>query len=205
MFYEYLFFIFRTILRSITGIFIKGDLEREVTLLRKELQILKRKNKKVKFTDLDRFFYMTIYRNYKKLVDKIILPKPATIISWHKKLVQRKWNYSKQRVGRPAVSKEIELLIIEMKQKNSRWGSKRIMGELLKCGVKLCKRTISKILKEYGFDPRKRNTSYSWFQFLKSQGKRFYACDFFTVETLFFQRLYAYFIIDTNTYRFQTI
>jgi len=63
MFNEYLFFIFKIIFRSITYIFIKSDLEREVVLLRKELQILKRKKKKVNFTNLDRFFYIAIHHN----------------------------------------------------------------------------------------------------------------------------------------------
>ena len=196
---EYLAFLFRIIFQSIMGVFIKYDYQRENMLLIKEIQILKRKKKKIKFTDLDKFFYIAIYHNYKKLMDKIIIVKPATIISWHRKLVKRKWNYSQGRVGRPPVEKKIKLLIINMKRANPRWGAKKIKGELKKLGIKLCKRTVSNILKEYGFDLGKKITSYSWFKFLKSQGKRFMACDFFTVETMFLKRLYVFFVIDTET------
>ena len=77
---ETLTFIFRIIFRSIMAIFIKYDLERENMLLLKEIQILKRKKKKVKFTNWDRFFYITIYHNYKRLMDKIILVKTVIII-----------------------------------------------------------------------------------------------------------------------------
>jgi putative transposase len=199
MFFEYLFFIFKIMFRCITGLFVKRNLELENMLLLKENQILKRKKKRIKFSNIDRFFYMTIYHNYKAIIDKVTLIKPETVLSWHKKLIKRKWNFSKKRQGRPEVSKEIKLLIVEMKKNNSKWGSKRIMGELRKLGIKLCKRTISKILKEYGFDPCKKITSYSWFKFLKSQGKRFFACDFFTIETILMKRLYVFFIIDTET------
>ena len=113
--------------------------------------------------------------------------------------MKRKWDFSKRRVGRPPVSKEIKLLIVNMKKENPRWGTKKIKGELKKLGIKHCKRTISNILKEYGFDPGKNITSYSWFKFLKSQGKRFWACDFFTVETMFLKTLYVFFVIDTKT------
>ena len=86
-----------------------------------------------------------------------------------------------------------------MKKENPRWGARKIKGELKKLGIKLCKRTVSNILKEYGFNPGKRITSYSWFKFLKSQGKRFCACDFFTIETVFLKRIYVFFVIDTAT------
>ena len=114
MFTETLAFIFRIIFRSIMGIFIKYDLERENMILLKENQILKRKKSRIIFTDWDRFFYIAIYHNYRKLMDKIIIVKPATIISWHRKLVKRKWNYSQRRVGRPPVEKKVKLLIINM-------------------------------------------------------------------------------------------
>ena len=68
-----------------------------------------------------------------------------------------------------------------MKKENSSWGSKKIAGVLLKLDIKVCKRTVSKILKEYGFNKTPKTTSYSWFNFLKSQGKRFWSCDFFTI------------------------
>ena len=199
MIFEFFFFIFKIILRSIFGLFLYSDKDLEIALLRKENLILKRKLKKPHLMTLDRFFYLFIYKHYLAILDKIMLVKPETVVSWHKKLVQRKWNYSKRRVGRPPVTQEIKRQIIEMKKANSRWGSKRIMGELKKLGIKLCKRTITRILKEHGFDTNPRKTSYSWNTFLKSQGKRFWACDFFSVETLFLQTLHVFFIIDIHS------
>jgi len=186
---EYLYFIITLIVRSLFRLFTRTDSDREIALLIKENQILKRKVKRPELHDIDRLFYVAIYRNYRNLLDKMIFVKPETVLRWHRKLAARKWTYSKKRPGRPPVSREVRLIVLEMKKANLRWGAKRIKGELQKLGIFHCERTISSILKKYGFDPQPRNPSGSWFQFLRSQGKRLWACDFFTVETALLKRV----------------
>jgi hypothetical protein len=42
---------------------------------------------------------------------------PDTILSWHRKLIARKWDYSQNRkgkAGRPTVSAEVETLVLRM-------------------------------------------------------------------------------------------
>jgi len=85
-----------------------------------------------------------------------------------------------------------------MKNKNVYWGYKRIQGELLKLGIELDKKTIWNIL--YDFRRRgKVKRGVTWRQFLKSHIKSIYAMDFFTVDTLFNQRFYVFFLIRHKT------
>ena len=97
------------------------------------------------------------------------------------------------------ITDDIRLLVVEMKKNNPRWGLRRIKGELRKIGVSLSKSCISNILNAAGYPPKNREFVESWIPFLKSHGKRVFACDFLTVETAFLKRLYVFAIMDTKT------
>ncbi len=200
MFIEYIAFTVEIIIKCLFWSVAKNKRTQELILLRKELQILKRQTKKPKFNNIDRFFYISLMKNSRKLIKKCVLVKPETIIAWHKKLIKKKWNFAFKDKGRPPVSDAVKNMILEMKAANSRWGSKKISGELLKLGIKACKKTVAKILKDNGFSPTRKNCNQSWFTFLKNQTEGVYlACDFFTVETLFLKNIYVFFIIDAKS------
>ena len=76
-------------------------------------------------------------------------------------------------------------------------------GELKKLGFHLSETTIRDILRRHGIPPapeRQRRAS-SWRTFLKHYRHQFFTCDFFTVETLRLQTLYAFFFIEVGTRR----
>ncbi len=108
---------------------------------------------------MDRLFFVSIMKMNPRVILNLITIKPSTVISWHTKLVQKKWDYSKNRLGRPAITDEIKNLILEMKSANSRWGRRKINGELRKLGLKVEKSTIAKILKAEGYLPGNTNMS----------------------------------------------
>lgn len=189
----------QVIVRILFRRFIKEDFERENIILRRENGILKRRQKSPNITDIDRFFFIAIYRNCRDCLENIAIVKPSTVVGWHRKLAAKKWDYSKIKVGRPPVTEKEKRIVIEIKRENPSWGSWKIKGRLKKLGIKLCRTTIKKILRENGFPPDKKKSKkrdISWFKLIKSQYKRFWSCDFFTVETLFFQRIYVFFIIE---------
>ena len=57
--------------------------------------------------------------------------------------------------GRPSVSGDIIDLIIDMKRQNLIWGAIRISQELKHLGISNHKKTVQRILKEFGFTPPK--------------------------------------------------
>jgi transposase InsO family protein len=55
---------------------------------------------------------------------------------------------------------------------------------------------VWKILHSAGVDPAPRRAGPTWKQFLTAQARSIVACDFFTVDTVFFQRLYVLFFLE---------
>ena len=69
-----------------------------------------------------------------KLLDEVItIVQPETLRKWHRRLVASKWDFSHRRnskPGRPAVSVEIERLVLRFARENPSWGYDRIVGAL---------------------------------------------------------------------------
>ena len=65
-------------------------------------------------------------------------------------------------------------LIREMATKNRLWGAERIRGELLKLGMRVCKRTIQKYLRNVR---RNQPRGQKWSTFLHTYAKEIWACD----------------------------
>ena len=66
--------------------------------------------------------------------------------------------------------------------------------ELMKVGVFLDKKTISKILRQFR-RKGKVGRSLRWSQFIKNHLESLYACDFFTIDTIMGRRYYVFFIL----------
>lgn len=196
---EYMAFFVRIVVKSLFSVVLRTDLARENMLLLRENQILKRKQKKVRLTNWDRIFYLGIYHNCRRLTDRMLIIKPETILKWFRKLKRHHTIPGPGLPGRPRLNDDIRRLILKMKSMNTRWGAKKISGELKKLGLMVCKKTVAKVLKENGFLNPSEGNYLSWMKFMKSQGKRIFACDFFKVPTLFSKTLYVFFVMDIDT------
>ena len=132
--------------------------------------------------------------------ESVTLIKPETVLKWQRNLIRKFWTFrsDKPGMGRPPVHASIKELILDMKNKNLYWGYKRIQGELRKLGIELDKKTIWNILHNFR-RKGKIKKGLTWSQFLKSHLKSIYAMDFFTVDTLFNQQFYVFFIIRHKT------
>src|SRR5207247_5914673 len=78
-------------------------------------------------------------------------------------------------------------------------GYRRIQGELARLAVGIAASTVWSILQQAGIDPAPRRSSERWREFLRSQASGIVACDFFTVDTVLFRRLYALVFIELAT------
>ncbi len=109
---------------------------------------------------------------------------PDTILAWHRKLIARKWDYSKWRgPGRPPVNEEIAKLTVRMARENAGWGYTTIRGALFNLGHVVARERVRNILKEHGIVPApERRKRIPWSIFLKSHWGCLAATDLFTVE-----------------------
>ncbi len=106
--------------------------------------------------------------------------------------MRRKWAAYRERPrrGRPPTSAECRLLILRMARQNPRWGYFRIRGELLKVGHSVAATTIRSVLLAAGIPPAGRRSELTWKQSLAAHAETLVAADFFSVDTVFFKRLY---------------
>jgi len=80
--------------------------------------------------------------------------RPATLLSWRRWLITRKWNYTARRTtpGRPPTRAEIRRLVQRLAAENSRWGHRRIHGELARLGYRVAASAVWNILHTAGID-----------------------------------------------------
>jgi putative transposase len=88
---------------------------------------------------------------------------------------------------------------VRLARANPGWGYRRIQGELASLGVRIATSTVWSILRQAGIEPAPRRSSERWREFLRAQASGIVACDFFTVETVLFRRLYALVFIELAT------
>lgn len=97
--------------------------------------------------------------------------------------------------GRKRIDPELRALIRCMARENPLWGQRRIQAELARLGFRVCARTVAKYMRR----PYNGIPSPGWRQFLAQHSSEIWACDLFTVQTLWFRTLYVFFVIHHGT------
>jgi putative transposase len=85
-----------------------------------------------------------------------------------------------------------------MKNSNRTWGAPTIANYLKKLGILISASSVGNILQELR-RKGKINEHEGWKKFLERQINSIYACDFFTIDTVLFQRFYVLFVIRHKT------
>ena len=126
---------------------------------------------------------------------------PATLLTWHRRLVAGKYTFARRTPGRPSTRPAVKALILTMARDNPSWGHRRIQGELAKLGHRIAYATVWEILNAAGIDPAPRRTGPTWRQFLTTQARTIIATDFFHVDTVPLKRVYVLVFIEHSTRR----
>jgi len=152
------------------------DIALENLALRQQPAVFKRKCPRPRLRGRDRFFWVWLSRSWKDWPRALIIVRPETVVAWRRKGFRLFWTWmSRRKSGRPEVSPAIRALILNMAAANPLWGAPRIHGELLKLGIHISERTVSRLL------PRKRRPpSQTWKAFLDNHLNQLASIDFFT-------------------------
>src|SRR5450755_175231 len=126
----------------------KSELIAENALLRQQLIIIKRQVKWPACTKTDRLLLVLLARMVRTWQQSLLIVQPDTLLRWHRELFRLYWKRkSKASTHQPKVAAETIALIRQMAKDNRLWGAERIRGELLKLGIRVCKRIIQKYIR----------------------------------------------------------
>src|SRR5215471_5324124 len=133
--------------------------------LRHQLAVFTRQKKRPRLRDRDRLFWITLQRLWKDWRSALVFVQPETVTGWQRKRFKRYWCRLSQSKGpgRPRVDSEIRKLVRTIAGANPIWGAPRIHGELLKLGLEISERTVSRLMPK-----RYREPSQSWKTFLSN-------------------------------------
>ena len=171
----------------------------EIVVLRHQLSVLRRQVKKPRLTWSDRALIALLARLVPRDRWSSFFVTPATILDWHRRLVRRRWTYPSRKPGRPPLPAETVELVVRLARENPRWGYLRIVGELRKLGVTVSATSVRNVLSRHGVGPAPRRDGPSWTEFLRAQAAGILATDFFTVDTVWLERLYVLFVIEVES------
>jgi putative transposase len=173
--------------------------ELEIDALRHELAIFRRARKRPVLTTVDRLFLAAASRFLVREHWRSFMITPATLIRWHRRLAAKRWTFTHQ--GRPPMRREIRDLMLRVARDNPRWGYQRIVGELKGLGIPVSATTVRTLLRAAGLGPSGTRRGITWREFVRAHRHSMLAVDFFTVETMWLQRLYVLFFIELSSRR----
>src|SRR3989441_11935973 len=141
----------------------RRQLALENLALRQQLAVDKRAVPRPPLRRTDRLFWVGLARVWAEWRQPLVIVSPDTVLRWQRRRFREHWTKlsGPPTGGRPPVNAEIKALITRLATANPLWGAPRIHGELLKLGIDVAERTVSRLL------PKRRTPpSQTWRTFL---------------------------------------
>jgi transposase InsO family protein len=142
---------------------------------------------RIRLTDPERISLVSAAKRLgRKALDEVAqIVRPETILGWHRRLIAKKFDGSKNRSpGKGgSTSDQIEELVLQLAKENRTWGYRRIAGALSNLGHEVSHQTVANVLKRHDIAPApERGRTMSWREFIRSHVAVLAAVDFFTAE-----------------------
>jgi hypothetical protein len=142
-----------------------------------------------------------IFMRPARLLRSAIILKPATILSFHRALVKRKYRdlFTPKNHGKPGPkgpSRELIAAIVETKRKNPNFGYQRIADQIaLVFAIEIDKDVVRRVLaKHYRPDPGSQGPS--WLTFLGHSKDSLWSVDLFRCESLHLKSHWVMVVMD---------
>ncbi len=139
--------------------------------------------------------------NPSRLLRSAIVLKPATILSFHRALVRRKYHllFTPKNRGMPGPrgpSPKLVSTIVEMKRRNPNFGYQRIADQIsLVFGIEIDKDVVRRVLAKY-YRPEPGFNGPSWLTFLGHSKDSLWSVDLFRCESLILKSHWVMVVMD---------
>ncbi len=180
----------------------------ENAVLRQQLITISRTMKRSpSLTTSDRIIFGMLgsWINPRRLSRVSILLKPATILKFHKALVERKYrrlfsNKNARKPGPKGPSDDLINAIIEMKKRNPRYGYLRIAMQIYHAfGIIIDKGVVKRILDKHYKPTVPIDTGPSWLTFIGHAKDSLWSLDFFRCESILLKTHWVMVVMDQYT------
>ena len=115
--------------------------------LRQQLAVFKRKRSRPGLRPADRAFWVLLRQVWRDWANALVFVQADTVVDWQRQGFKLSWRSVSRakKVGRPRIPRKVQELIRRMARENG-WGAPRIHGDLLKLGLVVDERTVSRYL-----------------------------------------------------------
>ena len=141
--------LFMSLLGALRSTFrTRAELALENLALRQQLANLRHTSGQPRIRMADRAFCLVLSRLWSRWADVLVIVKPDTVVRWHRTGFHLFWRWkSRPRTPAPAeISPETKTLIGQMAKVNPLWGAPKIHGKLLKLGIDMSERSVSRFM-----------------------------------------------------------
>ena len=172
----------------------------EIRMLRHEAAVLRRQVTAPKPTWLERALLAALARLLPRALRGHRIVSPRTLLAWHQRLIKEKWTRPPS-PGRPPLPDELRDLVIRLDAENPRWGLWRVHGELRRPGHQVTAATsaVSGAPPDPARHPAATRRAGSGPPSTRAEAGGLLTTDFFSVDTIGLQRLYALFVPEVRT------
>jgi transposase InsO family protein len=178
--------------------------------MKQQLLIINRSRQRApNLSALDRFLlgFWSLFLNPRRILRAAVIIRPSTLLKFHNLLKQHKYRLlyssagSKRKPGPKGSSPELIQAIIEMKQRNPRFGCPRIAQQINKVfGTNIDKDVVRRILAVH-YRPGPGNAGPSWLSFLGHTKDSLWSIDLFRCESIVLKSHWVLVIMDQFTRR----
>ena len=150
--------------------------------------------------------FLSLFLNPRRLARSATIIKPSTLLHFHNALKKRKYQllYSPRGGRKPGPKgppKEVIRAIVEMKQRNPRYGCPRIAQQInLAFGLELDKDTVRRILAVH-YKPDPSNRGPSWLTTIGHAKDSLWSVDLFRCESILLKSHWVMVVMDQYTRR----
>ncbi len=183
----------------------------ESLLLKQQLLISRRSRRRApSLTTIDRFVlgFMTLFVRPRRIVKLAVVLKPATLLRFHKALVDRKYRRlfssagTQRKPGPKGPTQEIIAVILEMKRRNPRFGYQRIAEQIAQTfGTVIDKDVVRRVLANHYRAGSPGPSGPSWLTFFAQATDSLWSLDLFRCESILLCSHWVLVVIDVFTRR----